>query len=135
MKNLIATLLLVTFASVSASSHEDHGSPQNVQAPKGGVIKGLEETYIEVVVKGKDVKIYFYDKELKPRDVAGYKVSAQAELPRSKKIEPVKLTAKGGYFEAAYDAKGSHRYTLKLIVNDPKTGHNDNLQFTIEPKK
>lgn len=140
MKNTFAKLmmsLLLTFPmGLLAHEGHDHDGPTSVQAPKGGVIKSLEQTHVEVVTKGKtDVKIYLYDKDLKPQDVAVYKVTAEAMLPKSKKKEPVVLVAKGTYFEANFDAKGAHRYTLILKVADPKTGHYDSLNFTVEPRK
>lgn len=120
---------------VNAHEGHDHDAPKNIQAPKGGVIKAMEETMVEVVTKGKDLKIYLYDKDLKPQEVAAFKVRAQAELPRGKKTENVVLSAKGTFYEATYDAKGSHRYTLVLFVTDPKENHEDKLSFTIEPKR
>lgn len=131
-KTVIAFSLILT---PFAFAHEGHDEPATVQAPKGGVIKGIEDAYIEVVVKGKDVKIYFYDKNLKPQEVSAFKVSATAELPRSKKAEPVTLNAQGNFFEAVFDAKSAHRYTLVLKVVDPKHGHDDKLTYTIEPKR
>lgn len=134
---VLLPLPLFLFSIAIAFGHEghDHDTPRMIQAPKGGVIKSLEETHVEVVSKGKDVRIYFYDKELKPRPAAEFKVSAVAELPRTKKTEVVKLTAKENFFEGSYDAKGIHRYTLIVTIVDPKTGHPDQLSFTIEPRR
>jgi hypothetical protein len=136
MKTTLLTMIALT-APVLAWAHEghDHNAPSQTQAPKGGVMKSLERTHVEVVSKGKDVKIYLYDKELKPQDAATYKVSATAELPRTKKAEAVPLTAKANFFEGSFDAKGAHRYTLKLAITDPKTKHDDRMEFTIEPRK
>lgn len=130
-------LLLALFVSISAYAHEghDHDAPTSIKAPKGGVIKSLEETRVEVVSKGKDLKVFLYDKDMKPKATKGFSVKATAELPRSKKTEEVKFEAKDSSFEGSYDAKGTHRYTLKLAVTDPGTGHNDTLSFTIEPRK
>ncbi len=137
MKQIILALGLTLTMSTVAIAHEghDHDSPKMIQAPKGGVIKSLEETSVEVVSKGKDIKIYLYDKGMKPQNVSEFKVSAQAELPRAKKIEEVKLTVKDTHFEGSYDAKGLHRYTLIVAITDPKTGHPDKLNFTIEPRR
>ena len=134
------TLLMITVFSMPlpllmAHQGHDHDAPTTIKAPKGGVIKALDESRVEVVYRGKDIKIYVYDKEMKPQEISGFKVVAMAELPRSKKTEEIKLSAKGNYFEGAFDAKGSHRYTLKLTVTDPKTGRTDNINFTIEPRK
>lgn len=136
MKFFNSLVLFSAFASVSSFAHEghDHDAPAMVQAPKGGQIKGLEETFVEVVARGHELKIYLYNKDLKPQKASDYKVSAMADLPRLKKQESLTLTAKENHFEANYDAKGLHRYTLILMVKDPKTGHDDKLNFTVEPK-
>lgn len=134
------TYLLVfalCFVGPYAMAHEghDHDAPTTLKAPKGGVIKALDESRVEVVSAGKDVKIYLYDKEMKPAAPSGFKIEAKAELPRTKKEEVISLKAKDSFLEGSYDAKGSHRYTLKLAVTDSKTGRTDNLTFTIEPRK
>ncbi len=136
MKKLITTALISLFVSTSfAHEGHDHDSPKSLKAPKGGIIKSLEESYIEVVSKGKDLKIYIYDKEMKQKDPSTFKASATAEMPRTKKKESIPLQVKENTLEASYDAKGAHRYTLTVEVTDPAVGHKDSLQFTIEPKK
>lgn len=127
-------VLVVGQASQAHEGH-DHEGTVSIPAPKGGVIKSLENSYIEVVSRGKHIKIYLYNKETKPQSTSGFRVSAKVELPRTKKQESVTLTAKDTFYEATYDAKGIHRYTLLISIKDPKTGHDDKLSFTIEPKK
>lgn len=138
MKKVLVLLVTIsTLVGLQALAHEGHShdSPKGLVAPKGGVIKSLEETLVEVVPKGNDLKIYLYDLESKEKSTTGFVVKASAELPRNKKKQEVVLTTKENHFEATYDAKGAHRYTLHLVVKDPKTGHDDKLQFTIEPHK
>jgi hypothetical protein len=135
----LLTLTLIFTASQSFA-HEGHGhdAPKSVKSNKGGVVKSLEETNIEVVSKGNKIEIYLFNKnetESKPLDVTPFKVSAKAEMPRTKKTEAIVLKPMGNFFEATFDAKGTHRYTLLLSVKDPKTGHDDKLKFTIEPRK
>lgn len=134
-KAIFASLIAFGFWAFSAVAHEGHDAPTTLKAPKGGVLKELMEARVEVVSKGKDLKIYFYDKEMKPTQVSGFKVSARAELPRTKKIENLELKAQETFFESSYDAQGAHRYTLKLTVTDLKLNDTDHLTFTIEPKK
>jgi len=138
MKNLtFATFIALTISISTTWAHEghDHDAPKKMQAPKGGVVKSLEETHVEVVSKGKDLKIYFYDSEMKPKEAQGLKVAAKAEIPRTKKTEDITFKASGNSLEGSYDAKGTHRYTLILNIADPATGHSDILKFTIEPRK
>lgn len=125
------------FILLMAFAHEghDHDAPATVQAPKGGMIKSLEQTHVEVLSQGSALKIYLYGKDLKTKPLTGFKVSAQVERPRSSKKEPLSLTAREGYYEAQYEAKGLHRYTLILSITDPQEGHADELKFTVEPGK
>lgn len=137
MKLFNVAFISLFFVSVPTLAHEghDHDSPRGIVAPKGGVIKSLEETSIEVVAKGNDLFLYFYDHNMKPQSVLNYQVKAKAEMPRTKKQEDIPLVAKETWFEATYDAKGSHRYTLIVSFRDPKMDHDDQLKYTIEPKK
>lgn len=136
MKNILtlAAALLIA-GGIQAHEGHDHNGPAGVQAPKGGMIKGNEDTYLEVVSKGKDLKIYVYDINLKPLDPGTRAIKAEVQLPRSKKSEDLALTAKESMLEATYDAKKAHRYTLILSVKSPQEDHADKLKFTIEPKK
>jgi hypothetical protein len=139
MKNIktLLTASLIILAGFATEAHEghDHDMPKGISAPKGGQIKAIDDNLIEVVSRGNELKIYFYDKELKPQDVAPFKVSAKVEKPRVKKQDDVSLNAAGNTFQAIYDATGLHRYTLILSVKSPKEDHADIVKFTIEPKK
>lgn len=134
---LLPATVLVLLSSSVVWSHDghDHDAPVMESAPKGGVLKSLEFTKIEVVSKGKDLRVYLYDLKLAPKPVTGFTVKAKAELPRAKKVEDVTLTVKDTSFEGSFDAKGLHRYTLLLFVKDPKTGNEDKLTYVIEPRK
>ncbi|KYG62345.1 hypothetical protein AZI87_17640 [Bdellovibrio bacteriovorus] len=134
MKNLI--FALVFCFSISSLAHEGHhDAPGMVQAPKGGVIKSLEESHIEVVAKGNEVKVYLYSKDLKPADASRFKIKLSAELPRAKKKEALEFKANGNVLESSFDAKGAHRYTLIVNISDSVSGHDDVLKFTVEPRK
>lgn len=130
-------ILFAALFALSAFAHEghDHDAPTAIPAPKGGIVKALDETRVEAVSKGKDLKIFVYDKDMKPLAAKGFSLKATAELPRSKKTEEIKLEAKENFFEGSYDAKGIHRYTLKLQITAPGANHSDTISFTIEPRK
>lgn len=138
MKHLLLTITLTLFAAL-AQAHEghDHDAPKSVRPIRGGIVKALEQVQVEVVAKGADLRIYLFkiDGEKTPLNPADFKLAARAEIPRSKKVETVALTLKPDVAEARFEAKGLHRYTLLLDVNDPEVGHADTLKFTIEPRK
>ncbi len=134
---IMALAVCFGFLSNVGHSHEghNHDAPTTIKAPKGGMIKSLDESRIEVLSKGSNLKIYLYDKDMKPAVSADFKMTAKAVMPRTKKTEEIKLEAKDGFYEGVYDAKGVHRYTLKLEVTHLKVGHTDDLTFNIEPRK
>ncbi|WP_374029099.1 hypothetical protein [Bdellovibrio bacteriovorus] len=137
MKQIFLSLIAASFFALPVSAHEghDHDGPAMVQAPKGGVIKSLEEVHVEVVSKGKDIKVYLYNKDLKPADASQFKIKLKAELPRSKKTEELTYKTEAHHLEASFDAKGAHRYNLIVLITDAKQGHEDKLTFTVEPRK
>ena len=139
MKPFLYLFTIIISAAVGtiaiAHNGHDHDAPTTLRAPKGGVIKALDEASVEVVSKGKNIKVFVYDQESKPAAASRFKIVASAELPRNKKKEEVIFTAKDNFFEGTYDAKGSHRYTLKLAVTDTKTTRTDTLSYIIEPRK
>lgn len=130
-----AAILISALTSVTwAHEGHDHDAPATLQAPKGGIVKSLEETYVEVVPGKDSVKLYLYDKELKPKYPDNFKISAEAEHPRKKTKEKIDVSIKKDVVEMRYDAKGLHRYNLILAIVDPATKHNEKLTFVIEPK-
>lgn len=139
MKLLLTAVLFGSMfsAPLSVLGHEGHvhDMPQSVQAPKGGTIKAVDSSYVEVVSRGAEIKIYIYDKSLKQQELASYKLSAQAEIPRTNKKSDIVLKLNSNFAEATFDAKGIHRYTLILKIQEPGEEHADTLKFTIEPKK
>lgn len=130
--------LAIGLAAISLHAHEghDHDAPINLQAKKGGQIKSLENVNIEVLAKGKDLKVYVFNKEMRPEKLEGFEIKAFAELPRSKdKPKALVLTPVEDHLAASFDAKSAHRYTLTIEVKDPTEDHADSLKFTIEPKR
>lgn len=138
MKKMKILLAALTFAAAQGYAHEghDHG-PSTLQAPKGGVLRSLEEVHLELKTDGKKLSLYAYELDEKSQklvaaDVKKFPVKATATLPR-KKPEAVDLSPKGDHWEASFDAKGAHRYTLEVAIK--QAGHDDKVKYTVEPKK
>ncbi|MBX2995146.1 MAG: hypothetical protein KF681_09995 [Bdellovibrionaceae bacterium] len=136
MKMMTAFLSSMLFLSpVFAHEGHDHDAPAMVQAPRGGMIKSVEDAHIEVILKKNDLKIYVYDKDLKIKDPKTVNLKAQTQLPRAKAAQNLPLIAKEDRFEASFDAKGAHRYSLVLTYKHEGEDHADKLTFNLEPKK
>jgi hypothetical protein len=130
MRKLIFITILFSLNSFAHEGH-DHG-PGSFQPPKGGVVRSLETVHLELVSKGDSLQIYAYETNLKPASVAKYPVALSIALPK-KKAESIKLEDKGDHWEASFDAKGAHRFTMELAIK--QGGHDDKVKWVVEPKK
>lgn len=130
-------ILLVSLSTPLIFAHEghNHDAPTTIKAPKGGTVKELDEAIIELIYKGKDIKIYFYDKSLKPLANERFQIKAMAIHPRTKKEDPITFSITDAHYHGIYDAKGIHRYSLKLNVLDKNLNVSVDVTFTIEPRK
>jgi hypothetical protein len=132
MKSLIQITILGVLIGFSAFAHEghDHGAP-SFQAPRGGILKSALDYHFELVRDKNTVQIYAYDQAGKELPTNKFKTTAELELPRQKKTG-LPLVDKKTNWEATVDAKGAHRFTLKL--NLEAGNEKDYVSFTVENK-
>lgn len=131
MKKIIYMFTLLV--SMSTFAHEGHDkTPGALAAPHGGVVKGTDHIYIEVVSGPNEVKVYPLNHDMKPVPVADVKLDAKMSIPRKNKSETVKFTTQADYFSAKVDAKGAHRYDLDVTVTHG--GKTEKLKFNVEPQ-
>lgn len=132
MKQLI--LLSAMFLALgAANAHEGHDkTPGALAAPHGGLIKGTEHLFLELVVESGGIKIYPLDHDTKMIPVADVKLEGKMSIPRKNKTEAVKFTVDGDHFVAKVDAKGAHRYDLEVTVTHG--GKPEKLKFSVEPQ-
>lgn len=131
MKQLILAALFLTFGT--AQAHEGHDkTPGALAAPHGGMIKGSDHIYLELVSSAGEIKAYPLDHEMKPVPVADVKLDGKMSIPRKNKSEAVKFTAQADYFLAKVDAKGAHRYELDVTITHG--GKAEKLKFSVEPQ-
>lgn len=127
----IALLFTIVPSPITSFAHEGHDhAPGVVQAPHGGVAKAGKNVSVELVTEGTTLKIYPLDAASKP--LAGARVSATAQLPKSKKKETVVLTPQADRFEGSFASGGSYRYTLEVKVGVGKT-KDEKFVFQVEP--
>lgn len=129
LKLMFSLLLTFNFAL----AHEGHNkTPGALSAPHGGLIKGTDSFYLEVVTSQNEVKVFPLGHDMKPVSVASLKLDGKMTIPRKNKSEAVKFSPKADYFSASIDAKGAHRYDLELSIS--KNGKVEKQIFTIEPQ-
>jgi hypothetical protein len=139
MKNALIALsvVLLSLSVVKGFGHEghEHDLPKTLSAPRGGDIRALYEGFVEVVSKGHELKIFVYDKDLKPYQTKDIQLQAKTVLPRVKGANSLNVAAKENFFEGMFDAKGAHRYTLLLSIKRISDSKPTELRFTVEPRK
>ncbi|KYG61400.1 hypothetical protein AZI86_16940 [Bdellovibrio bacteriovorus] len=138
MKKWIISFIMLAGSLTFAHGDHEHESAASSRPMKGGIVQRIEEAHVEIVAKGKNIKIYLLDlKSEKPQSLKfeDFTLAAKAELPRGKGTSNLTLEPKDGYLEANFDAKGAHRYNLILSLVHKPTKHSDTLTFVIEPKK
>lgn len=131
LNRIILTASLIFTQNSFAHKGHDHG-PGQIQPPKGGVMRSLETVRLELLTKGNVISIYAYDTKMEPVEVKKFPASLTVSLHK-KSPQPLPLVDKGDHWEAEFDAKGAHRYTLLLLIK--QGGHDDKVKFTVEPKK
>ena len=127
----LLSVLILSVTEVMAHEGHDHSVGQ-LQPPKGGIVRSLEELHAELVVKDQKIFLYAYDLKGRPLDIKAIKASATVTLPRGKPAV-LMLKTEPFHWEAEFDAKGAHRYTLAVTLE--RGAHKDTLKYTVEPKK
>jgi len=129
-KALLLTAITILSITAVAGSEHDHGAP-SFQPPKGGILKSTHSMHLELVKGAKGIIIYAYNMEGKALGTKNLQLDATLELPRKKPVA-LKLENKETHWEAAVDSQGTHRYTVKVNIDDGK--EKDYVKFTIENK-
>ena len=130
MTFIILTMSLWITAITFAHEGHDHGAA-TFQPPKGGVLQNTKLYHFELVKKANQIMIYAYDRSGKSIATDQFKVSAEAELPRKKKVSATLQDLKT-HWESTVDMQNAHRMTLRLNIDDGK--EKDYVQFTVENK-
>ncbi len=120
---LVALLLFVAVASAEAIA---------VKAPKGGEIKPMVDGYMEVVSDRDLIRIYLYDKKLKPeKQLKDVSIVAELQRATAKDHENLELKPATGGFVAKFDARENSKFYLDIGIVNRKSGSADRLSFDV----
>lgn len=127
-------IAVVMFLAVgTAYGHEGHDkTPGALAAPHGGLVKGTDHIFLEVVSSQNEIKAYPLDHDMKPVPVVDVKLDGKMTVPRKNKSVVVKFSAQADYFSAKVDSKGAHRYELDVTITHG--GKAEKLKFSVEPQ-
>lgn len=116
---LISALML---AATLSFAHDGHNHEAAVEAaPHGGILRDAPPYKSEVVLNGDNVKLYVYDKALKPMEIKLQELSGDVQFPRQK-TKPVTFKKSGEVFVATIPGIGKvHRYDMHVFLDEKKT--------------
>lgn len=137
MKKIMFSLVLILGFSQMAAAHDEGHGPMLADTGKyGGLVsavvlksdagKGAQAPLVykaELVRStGGDLRVYFYDKELKPLDVKSFKTSGSAavsvKVSGKWKSTNVPLALKEGVFIGKMSKPTSKPYNIDVTVNE-----------------
>lgn len=121
---IIAMAAAATASAPLAHSHEGHVHEAAVEtAPHGGMLRNADPFKSELLVKGDSVKLFIYDKQLKPVKPTEPTLKGDLQFPREKKFTSVTFTRKGDHYVATVPGiSKKHRFDLHvhLVANGKK---------------
>jgi hypothetical protein len=117
MKTFLITTSLFLAATVSLMAHEGHNHEAAVEAaPHGGTLRNAGEYKAEIVINGDNLKLYVYDKQLKPLKLDKAELTGDVQFPKEKS-KPVTFKKAGDAFETTVKGISKvHRYDMHVNV-------------------
>lgn len=129
----LAYLITAMVVLVPLSSYAEAADASQVKAPKGGEIKPIRDGYIEVVQGRGSIKIFLYDKNLKPeKQLKDFSIVAEVQRPYTKDLENLELRPTRGGFTASFDPSSDRKYNLDLGIANRRNGTADRTSFDLE---
>lgn len=139
MKLFLFTLLVICGSSSQAFARDDHKliaceacRAPNMKPPHGGTIEITDNHHlIELVAQEEQIKIYVYEKGLKPIPVKNITINGDITLPKKDAASALSFVSHDDHHSAAISLDSKvHRYTLnvQLQIN----GSKEQVQFIVE---
>lgn len=116
---MLASLAIPLSLSSPGLAHDGHSHEASaVAAPHGGSLRDAGELKGEVVITGDTIKLYIYDKHLKPITIDKNELTGEVQFPKEKK-KPIVLKKNGEVFEVTIKGISKlHRYDLHINVEN-----------------
>ncbi|MBC7533691.1 MAG: hypothetical protein H7318_19160 [Oligoflexus sp.] len=124
MKTAILMTTLVLSFTTPVLASDDHNHEAAVEAaPHGGTLRNAGDHKAEIVIEGDKLKLYVYDKALKPIKMEKAELKGNVQFPKEKS-KPIIFKKSGEFYEAL--VKGiskTHRYDMhvNLEIGSKKT--------------
>ncbi len=132
-KIIFKLILAVAFSSVGFA-HEGHdNTPGAITAPHGGIVKGGDPLYWELVSDASGVKLYPLTHDQKLIPLKEMSVTGTAEFPKKAKKDIVKFSIVDDHYSAQVNTKGVSHYALE--ITSTYQGKKGKVKFQVEPQE
>lgn len=130
MPRRISVMTFILLVVMQAAAFDHSGGGSSVAAPHGGSVVVSDEISgsVEVKFERPTVKIYFYDKAMKPLDPNTFNLTAELKHSSGKSL-PVALVDEGGFVVGTIK-KNIKKFDLYLNLKNRSSGKEDLLKFT-----
>jgi hypothetical protein len=115
MKTVWIATMLMFGASAPLKAHDAHNHEAAVEAaPHGGTLRNAGDYKAEIVINGDKLKLYVYDKQLKPVTLEKAELAGDVQFPKEKS-KPVTFKKAGEFYEATVKGISKvHRYDMHV---------------------
>lgn len=115
MKNFLLATSLVFGAAAPLMAGDGHNHEAAVEsAPRGGLLRNAGDYKAEIVINGDKLKLYVYDKQLKPIKLEKAELSGDVQFPKEKS-KPITFKKAGDAYETTVKGISKvHRYDMHV---------------------
>lgn len=117
MKTLLVVSALVLSVPTLTMAGDSHNHEAAVEAaPHGGSLRASGEYKAEIVINDDKLKLYIYDKKLKPKQLEKTVLTGGVQFPKEK-VKPISFKKNGDFYESTIKGISKvHRYDLHVNI-------------------
>lgn len=115
MKNVLLVTSILFGAAGTLMAGDGHNHEAAVEsAPRGGVLRNAGDYKAEIVINGDNLKLYVYDKQLKPIKMEKAEITGDVQFPKEKS-KPITFKKAGESYDATVKGISKvHRYDMHV---------------------
>ncbi|HYX37749.1 MAG TPA: hypothetical protein VE954_32000 [Oligoflexus sp.] len=115
MKTFLALTSLLLGAAAPLMAHDGHNHEAATEtAPHGGTLRNAGDYKAEIVINGDNLKLYIFDKQLKPMKLEKAELTGDVQFPKEKS-KPVTFKKAGEFYSATVKGISKvHRYDMHV---------------------
>ena len=117
MKHLLLATSIFFGATTNLMAGDGHNHEAAVEAaPRGGILRNAGDYRAEIVINGDKLKLYVYDKQLKPITLDKAELTGDVQFPKEKR-KPITFKKAGESYDVTVKGINKvHRYDMHVTL-------------------